>query len=511
MGLAVPQPASRPCEREVSSTGSLLALVAVAVGVGARLGRADGPLDYDSANYAYVATRMLADGSSPFAFFNNKPPGIYYWYQLCFAVFGDGPVTCHLTSIIPDLVVIFALARVGRVLAGERVGDLAAALFATLAPALRLSSLGYTESPVVALALTGAVVLGPRDDSARASARAFLAGLALGAATLFKQPAFLLAGSFLVWIASRSAPGRRVRASLCFAAGLGLIQLGLLAWLARAGQLDIYVERVFVQGLSRGYRDGFHAAERLREWIRVVVLPTPVILPAALAGLTSRGELRTRGLAIALIVPILSMTLVSYELYDHYLIPALPALCLVVAEWLTIRPPSCFTKLVWRVGAVVQALSLVVLLTDRPPRGSAWESLLAGWRDRPLELEDQLRIADFVRASTLPSEPILSTGSEIPYLAHRRNGYRFLGIAPYLGRLDAVGFSDFPAAADRVHILVLERWRLRLLPEAWVSTLDDGRGPWCEVSELTHPEWLVYERCDRRQPSAILDFPRGGP
>ncbi len=500
MSLALPQPASPMCERGSSRAASLFALVAVAIGVGARFGNADGALDYDSANYAYVATRMLADGSSPFAFFNNKPPGIYYWYQLCFVVFGDGPVTCHLTSIIPDLVVIMALARVGRALAGDGVGGLAAALYATLASAVRLSGLGYTESPVAALTLTGAALVSGRGDSPEASIRAFVAGLALGAATLFKQPAFLLAGGILIWIAGRTAASRRTRASLCFVAGLGLLQLGLVVWLARAGQLDLYLDRTFVQGVSHGYRSGFHVAERLREWFRVVVLPIPVILPVALLGLASRRGLRTRGLAI-----------VSYELYDHYLIPALPAFCLVVAEWLTVRPSSRVTKLVWVSAAVAQALSLVVLLADQPSRGSAWEPLLTGWRARPLELSDQLRIADFVRASTLPNEPILSTGSEIPYLAHRRNGYRFLGVAPYLGRLDAVGFSDFPAAADRVRILVLERWRLRLLPEAWVSTLGSMGGSFCEVTELTHPEWLVYERCERRQPSAILDFPRGGP
>ena len=79
-------------------------------------------------------------GSSALSFFNNKPPGIYYWYRFCFAVFGNGPVACHLSSTIPDLMVLLMLAVIGRTLASARVGDIAAAIYATLQPAVRLAT-----------------------------------------------------------------------------------------------------------------------------------------------------------------------------------------------------------------------------------------------------------------------------------------------------------------------------------------------------------------------------------
>ncbi len=511
MTFAVPPSSEAGRTLESSRVHALVALAVVAVGVAARLWLGDRPLDYDSANYAYVATRMIDEGSGPLALFNNKPPGIYYWYVACFTAFGNGPLACHLTSIIPDLFVIFAVARLGRRLGGELAGAAAAGLYATLAAAVRLSGYGYTESPVAALAMLAALFLTGRSDSSLKFVRACAAGIALGVASLFKQPALLVALGLLVWTSSRREESRRGRVVALFCVGFLLVQAVLFAWLARTGQVHVYVQRTFLQGLSRGYAGGLDVSHRVSEWWRVVVLPLSLVLPLGLVALVSPSCRGTRGVAAALVVPILVMSLVSYELYDHYLIPALPGLCLAAGEWLATRPPGWRARLAWSTTALVQCVSLLVFLTDCPPRGSRVEPLLAGWRARPLTLSYQLRVAAFVAATTAPNEPILSTGSEIPYLAHRRNAYRFLGVAPYLARLDAVGFTDFPAAAAGVRVLVLERWRLGLLPEPWVADLDSPSGPWQRVTELDHPEFLVYRRRDFGQPSAILDFPRAGP
>ena len=77
---------------------AIATLVVVAIGIAARLDLADRPIDYDSANYAYVATHTGAPGSSFLDFFNNKPPGIYAWYRTAFALFGAS-VAC---SAAPD-------------------------------------------------------------------------------------------------------------------------------------------------------------------------------------------------------------------------------------------------------------------------------------------------------------------------------------------------------------------------------------------------------------------------
>ncbi len=465
-------------------------MVAVGIGIAARLDLADRPIDYDSANYAYVATRMSAFGARYLDFFNNKPPGIYAWYRAAFALFGNGPLACHLTSAVPDLVVLLLLSVLARRLAGDRVANLAAALYATLEPAVRLSGYGYTESPVAALTM-GAALLAAW---APGCAQALGAGLLMGTATLFKQPAFLLAAGLGAWGAMRVPHELRARWLGYYGAGILCVEALLVAWLLSSGALGTFLERVFWQGVSRGYAGGLDLAARANDWRRSVLAPMPVTAPLAALALASRRASRTRALGWALVLPLVAMGLASYEFYDHYLIPALPLLALVLAEWLvTIESRRLRHALGFGLVAT-HGLGLWVFVTGQPPRGGPFEAWLAGWRARPLTLTYQRRVASYVQSRTPDGEPMLSTGTEIPYLAGRRNAYRFLGVAPYLGQLDATGFSDFPAAAEHVRVMVLERWRLTLLPKAWVESLDAPSGPWRSVDDLAHPEFVVYAR-----------------
>lgn len=464
----------------------------VALGIAVRLSIGDKPIEYDSANYAYVATQMAERGVSPLAFFNNKPPGIYYWYQLFFALFGDGSLACHLTSTIPDLIALLTIATIGRRLVSARVGEVAAAIYASLQPAVRLAGYGYTESPLTACLLAaGAIMAKPRMRGSTLGP-VFLAGLLVGLATLFKQPAYLLGVVLALWGLSRAPSWQRPHWILAFACGVLVVQVALVAWLIRHDALGEFVRRVFVQGVRHGYADGLSAGERLHAWFSVAFAPMPVLMALGLISLTSRRGLSSRGFASTLVAPTVVIGCFSYEFYDHYLIPALPALSLIVAEWLLGLEPRWLRRVVAGCLAITHGLSLLVFTVAGPEGGTT--GALDVWRPRPLSLGYQLRVAAYVAESTGPGEPILSTGSDIPYLAHRRNAYRYLGIAPYLRRLDATGFDDFPAAADRVRILVLERWRMTMLPHDWVASLDSPGGVWTRVVELDHPEFVIYRR-----------------
>lgn len=464
--------------------------MAVAIGIGARLDLGDRPVDYDSANYAYVATRMATFGTGYLEFFNNKPPAIYAWYRAAFALFGNGPLACHLTSVVPDLVVLLLLSALARRLAGDRVANVAVALYATLPPAVRLSGYGYTESPVAALTMGAALLLarGP------GGAGALGAGLLMGAATLFKQPAFLLAAGLGAWGAGRVPHGGRARWLGLYGAGIASVEVLLIAWLVSIGGVGVFVERVFWQGVSHGYAGGLDLAARIREWLGAVVAPMPLTAPLGALALASQGASRTRKLGWAVVLPLAAMGLASYEFYDHYLLPALAPLTLGLAEWLVNVEPRGLRRAACCGLVVTHGLGLWVFLTGLPPNGGPFEGCLHAWRARPLTLAYQRAVASFIQAVTPSGEPILSTGSEIPYLASRRNAYRFLGVAPYLGRLDVTGFSDFPAAAEHVRVMVLERWRLRMLPQSWVQSLDAPSGPWRRVDQLEHPEFVVYLR-----------------
>ena len=106
---------------------ALVTIVSFAVvsGLAIRFDLADRHLDYDSANYAYVASRMAEHGERYLERFNNKPPGIYWWYEAFFGILGEDPRVCHLTSLIPELVVGLLLLPLGTALADRRSAWLA--------------------------------------------------------------------------------------------------------------------------------------------------------------------------------------------------------------------------------------------------------------------------------------------------------------------------------------------------------------------------------------------------
>lgn len=474
---------------------SVGALLAVALGIAARLAIGDRPIDYDSANYAYVTSRMVKSGVTPLDFFNNKPPGIYYWYRLFFWLFGDGPLACHLTSVIPDLFIVLTIAAIGRMAVSARVGNLAAAIYATLQPAVRLAGYGYTELPMTAcLMATVAILTRSVGSPSPKTWSVVLAGLLVGLATLFKQPAYVLGLALATWGGSRCPPRERAAWIVAFGVGFLGVQLALVSWLIRHDFLVEYVDRVFGQGARHGYADGFSVFGRLRDWAAVCLAPMPALTVMGLVALFSKRNLASRGWASALIVPTITMGCLSYEFYDHYLSPALPALSIVVAEWLCGLEPGWLRRLNLCGIAAIHGLALVVFTGTGPGPAPSRCAMLDAWRPRPLTLAYQQRVAAYVAASTDSHEAILSTGSDIPYLSGRRNAYRFLGIAPYLKRLDTTGFDDFPTAARQVRILVLERWRMSLLPQGWVSSLEDPNGGWKRVVELDHPEFVVYRR-----------------
>lgn len=474
---------------------SVGALLAVALGIAARLSIGDRPIDYDSANYAYVAGQMVKSGVTPLDFFNNKPPGIYYWYRLCFWLFGDGPLACHLTSVIPDLFILLTIAAIGRMVAGARVGDLAAAIYATLQPAVRLAGYGYTEIPMTACLMASVAIL--MRSFGRPSPKTWpviLAGLLVGLATLFKQPAYVVGLALATWGGSRCPPRERPAWMVAFGGGFLAVQLALVSWLIRHDFLVDYLDRVFGQGARHGYADGFSVVGRLRDWATVCLAPMPALTVMGLVALFSKRNLTSRGFASGLIVPTVAMGCLSYEFYDHYLSPALPALSILVAEWLWGLEPGWLRRLNLGGIAAIHGLALVVFAGTVPGSAPRPGGMVDVWRPRPLTLAYQRRVAAYVAESTDRHEAILSTGSDIPYLSGRRNAYRFLGIAPYLKRLDATGFDDFPMAARQVRILVLERWRMSLLPQGWVTSLDDPNSEWTRVVEFDHPEFVVYRR-----------------
>ena len=122
------------------------------------------PFERDESVYAIIA-RGLLNGQIPYRdLFDNKPPLVFGWYALAFAVFGEDDVAPRLVAALLLSLTTLTLFAEARLLFSRRVAYLAAAAFAlsTGLPfvALHSNTEAYMLLPMVASLL--AFTLGVR-------------------------------------------------------------------------------------------------------------------------------------------------------------------------------------------------------------------------------------------------------------------------------------------------------------------------------------------------------------
>lgn len=170
------------------------------------------PLERDEGEYALMG-QLLLKGIPPYeAAYNMKLPGTYYMYALLMALLGQTAVGVHLGLLVVNLASIAGMFFIGRRLAGEGLGLLAASLFAYLS--LAPNYFGFAAHATHFNALFSVLgflwLLRYKDDQKRIDL--LVGGLFFGLAFIMKQQAvFLLVFGFLAvalvdWPRRRSVP-----------------------------------------------------------------------------------------------------------------------------------------------------------------------------------------------------------------------------------------------------------------------------------------------------------------
>jgi 4-amino-4-deoxy-L-arabinose transferase-like glycosyltransferase len=194
--------------------------------------------DLDEPNFASIAAlcqgggALYADGGV-----DNKPPAIFWVYQLAFTLGGRYAMRLvHLLAIVAVLATAYLLAQVARRLGGARAAFWAALLYGvfSMAPDPRVQA-ANTENFMM-LPLAAAVWIAVQDRWPRWLRLAGV-GASIAVACLCKQIALVSLGVALVAVATPAATGRaRPRSFLTGAAacalGFALPLAGVAAWLA---------------------------------------------------------------------------------------------------------------------------------------------------------------------------------------------------------------------------------------------------------------------------------------
>jgi 4-amino-4-deoxy-L-arabinose transferase-like glycosyltransferase len=156
------------------------------------------PLQMDEAVYSYVGWGML-DGLVPYKdVFDHKPPGIYLLYALAFLLFGPKALSIKVFATIYTLGTVLAVFLVGRKMAGERVGCMAALLFGIFSCGPKIEGGGVNTEIFLVLPYTLAAYSLLRTVETAERRHYLFFGLWTGLASIIKQVALVN----LCWLAA---------------------------------------------------------------------------------------------------------------------------------------------------------------------------------------------------------------------------------------------------------------------------------------------------------------------
>jgi 4-amino-4-deoxy-L-arabinose transferase-like glycosyltransferase len=311
-----------------------------------RLGAA--PLrDFDEAYYAEGAREMLARGDLLTPYFNGQPflqkPVLIYWITAAaFRTFGLSEFAARVAPALLGTVVVLATYFFGAATLGRRAG-----LFAGLALALNymwlsISRNAYIDAPLVAV-LAPALFLFFLASRSPAHTKRWLSvasSLLLGIALLAKGPVpvgVVLVGLLAYLVAAR-ALGRTLREAPLLA-GAAAVAAMAVPWYAYELAAQPTFFGVFFIGEHIGHIRG-ELARSSPIWTNLSYLvmyfaPWMAFLPAALAYAFRQPD-RTHVLRFAAwwaIAVVVLFSLPSAKL-AHYLAPAFPPMALLVGAWL---------------------------------------------------------------------------------------------------------------------------------------------------------------------------------
>jgi hypothetical protein len=441
------------------------------------------PLDRDEGEYAYAGQQLL-QGVPPFAsIYHVKLPGIYAMYAAIEALFGETIAGIRLGLLGVNLAssaVVFALARR---FFSPVASALAAATFALLTLGQELDGFSANAEHFLLLpALLGLLALVAAPGARRERGLVFVAGLALGIATVVKQQGLFFAmagaafGLAFAWAEQPRQLPKRLRDGAAYGLGVVLPFAGLCGVFALLGLFErfwwwtVYYPQRYVSGIS--WADGwgnfwlsFHPAG---EELGVLDAHAPLFVFAALGGAWLLASGRRRALAFVASLGLFSVLAVAAGLhfFPHYYLLAAPAIALAVgagAEALRAwRGPALALVAVAAVlGFAIQSQRAYLFTLD--PIGVSRTSFAAN------PFPESVEIARFLEANTDPGDRVAVLGSEpqIYFLAGRRAAtgyvytYEMMREHPHVRDLQTEMIEEIEAAAPRYVVMVniLASWQ----------------------------------------------------
>jgi 4-amino-4-deoxy-L-arabinose transferase-like glycosyltransferase len=409
------------------------------------------PLERDEGEYAYLGQLML-QGIPPYALaYSMKLPGTGFIYMLGMAVFGQTATGIHLTLLVVSSLTIVFVFLLGRKLAGDLAGAVAASAYGVMSicPAV-LGLAAHATHFVVLFAVSATWLMLLAKDRGHWSAL-FGSGFLFGLAFLMKQQGLcfgLFGAAYLGWEAQRRGGlltvsfGRRI---CLFGCGLAMPLVLTCAVLAASGQYGRFW--FWTVSYARLYEGTLTLSQGLQENLWPHLQQTKGLSIGfwilALSGLAAAWRVKRLRPAMFFVLAYWAFSFLGTAagLYfrGHYFILLLPAfalwLGLAVAGWREVMPAKVLPGVFKSLPVFVFGAILCGMLFYNRRVFFEWPADQVGtqiYRQNPFA--EAVAAGDLIQKHSPGTARVAVMGSEpeIYFYAHRRSATGYIYMYPLM-------------------------------------------------------------------------------
>jgi Dolichyl-phosphate-mannose-protein mannosyltransferase len=457
------------------------------------------PLERDEGEYAYTG-QLLLQGIPPYQLaYSMKFPGTAVAYAVLMSIFGETGQGIHFGLITVNVGTTIFVLLIGRRLFGEIAGITAAAAFSvlTLMPYV-LGQAAHATHFVLLPAAAGCLALLSAVNRS-SNIRLVVSGTLFGVAALMKQPGLFLAlfGAAYLFgrdLAERAKLRSALLRNLLFLSGVAtpLFVTGLILW--RAGVF----EKFWFWTIS--YTQNYAREVPIRVGLRLLTNHFPSVVAAAwpiwvIAGIGLIGSLfydfrRTRGFLVELTFFGIMAVCAGFYFRPHYFILLLLPVSLLAGNAVRIALTAVGNRRAYASFTVILLFGLALVWPIWKERDFLFERSIAeanrmvnGTNPFP----ESVRIAEFIREQSTPSDTIAVLGSEpqIYFYAKRHSAtgyiytYGLMEPQPFAKHMQQEMIQEIERARPKFVVLVVMNRSWLVRPDSdlsifkWATTFCD--------------------------------------
>lgn len=329
----------------------------------------------DEPRFAEATRQMLVRHDYLTPWFNDRPrfekPVLLYWLQLpFFAALGATETAARLPSAIAGLLAVLATFAIAREFVSRRAGLLAAVVLATTFRFVLYARQGLTDVPVAAAVTLAVWAMTRALNGSGGRAWAWTAWAFAGIGVLLKGPVGLLAP--VIWSVWALLDGgiaglRRTRPPAGIIICAAIAAPWFIAMVMMHGRAFVDVALGY-EVVARYLPPDFPGRDRgffyyWGVWLGDGAPWSLFVLPAIWWAVRSRetlpgGERRLLLLAGTWFATVLLVFSVSQYKLPHYILPAYPAMALIVGAFANAAAEGRVRPMLWRLPAYVSAIAL---------------------------------------------------------------------------------------------------------------------------------------------------------